>query len=221
MIWCYDNAIVDDLKNSFNTDDGHPVVSVVPPENIVTIAAQLEDDKISFPMLALSRSSTIDIDNNRTNFTAIHDGMPVVFDPKRNLFFNEKQIPVKLSYNLVCLATNTADVDELIRELIFKYTQQYFLSFRIPYESKRKIRFGIQMAPNSSIEWYATTSDYLTSGSLHSAGITLNIDGAVMLSYTPIKLRRMSYEIDPNKVPQVDTIYYSSQSNISNSISGE
>lgn len=210
MIWCYDNAIVDDLKQSFTDEYGSCAVSIVPPDNIVDIAAQVNDDKIQFPIIAISRESTISVDSSRTNFTALHQGMPVVFDPKRNEYYNEKVIPLDLSYTLVAMSTNTADVDELMRELIFKYTDQYFLTIRVPYESKRKIRFAIRISPDSSIEWYTTTSNYLAEGKLHSAGISLRIDGAVMMTYTPVKLRRLEVEIDPSKVPHVDTFYASS-----------
>ena len=56
MIWRYDEAIVDDLNKSFNTDSGtnKPVVAVVPPDDVISIAAQIQDDKITFPIIAVS-----------------------------------------------------------------------------------------------------------------------------------------------------------------------
>ena len=196
MLWCYDNAIVDDLKQSFNTTlEDNPVVSVVPPEDVVSIAAQLQDDKIRFPIIAVAREKTIPIDNTLTNFTRLHSGVATVFDKDKNELYYEKSTPIKLEYNLVCMSTNTADVDELIRELIFKYTQQYFITIDVPYESKRRIRFGVRIDNNADIEWYSTTSEYLNEGKLHSAGVKLYIDGAVLLTYTPVKLRRFSEEV--------------------------
>lgn len=196
MLYLYDNAIVEDLRDSFNvTDSGKPVVCVVPPEDIISIAAQVQDDEIHFPMIAVARENNIPVDNELSNFTRLHQGVATTFDNVNNEIYYEKAIPLKLSYNLVCMGTNTADVDELLREIMFKYTSQYFLSIDTPYESKRKIRFGVRVNPEEEIEWYSTTSNYLQEGKLHSAGIRLYIDGAVYLHYTPQKLRRFSTEI--------------------------
>lgn len=201
MIWLYDKVIVDDLRSSFDSDAvDTPVVSVVPPEDVVSIAAQVQDDKLHFPIIAVTREEATPIDSDLTNFTRMHKGVATVFDSEKNELYFEKAIPVKLSYNLVCMSTNTADIDELIRELLFKYTSQYFLTIQVPYESKRKIRFGVRVNPEDEITWYSTTSNYLQEGKLHSAGIHLYIDGAVLLHYTPVKLRRVTHEVVPESV---------------------
>ena len=198
ILYLYDNAIVENLRDSFHTtEDGKPVVCVVPPEDIISIAAQVQDDIIRFPLIAVARETNIPIDNELNNFTRRHQGVATTFDNVKNEIYYEKAIPLKLTYNLVCMATNTADVDELLRELLFKYSSQYFLNITVPYESKRKIRFGINVNPNEEIEWYSTTSNYLQEGKLHSAGIHLYVEGAVYLHYTPQKLRRLDYEIEP------------------------
>lgn len=197
MLWLYDDAIVEDLRSCFQPDEnGKPVVCVVPPENVLSIAAQVQDDNLHFPIIAVSREDNIPVDNQLTNFTRMHQGVATVVDKEKNIIYHEKAIPIKLVYSLVCLGTNTADIDELIRELLFKYTSQYFLSIKVPYESKRRIRFGVRVNPEEEIEWMSTTSNYLQDGKLHSAGIHLYIDGAVYLHYTPQKLRRLDMEID-------------------------
>ena len=198
MIWCYDNAVQEDILKSFTPEPGgRPVVSVVPPDDIIRIAAQIQDDKLHFPLIALSREDNIPIDNERLNFTMLHKGVGTVVDKETNMIYYEKVMPIKLDYTLVCMATNTADVDELVRELLFKYTHQYFLTITVPYESKRKIRFGVRVNPDEEIERVTSTSNYLNEGKLHSAGIKLHIDGAVMINYTPQKLTRLDLEVKP------------------------
>ena len=197
MIYVYDDAICEDLRNSFAKDSyGNCVVSVVPPDDIISIAAQVQEDKIHYPLIALSRPDNIPIDSSRMNFTRSHTGVATVFDNDTNNIYSEKVMPLKLQYTLICMATNTADIDELIRELIFKYTSQYFITIKIPYESKRKIRCGLRIDPDEEIQWYSTTSKYLEEGKLHSAGITLYIDGAVLVHYTRARLRRLSTEVE-------------------------
>ena len=94
------------------------------------------------------------------------------------------------------MATNTADVDELIRELFFKYTEQYFVTVKIPYESKRHIRCGLRIDPNENIQQLSTTANYLQEGKLHASGVTLHVDGAVMAHYTPVHLRRTEFQTE-------------------------
>lgn len=208
MIWLYDNAIVDDLRTSFNSDlTGSPVVSVVPPEDIVGIAAQVQEDRLKFPLVAVTREDSVPIDQELANYTRRHKGVATVFDSKTNQLYFEKAVPIKLDYTLICMSTNTADVDELIRELIFKYTSQYFLTISVPYESKRTLRFGIRLDDNE-ITRYSATSNYLQEGKLHSAGLKLHVDGAVLLSYTPVKLRRLVTEVDSSSLP-ARTLYTS------------
>lgn len=196
MIYKYDDAICDDLRASFNSPDGsEPVVKVIHPDNILSVAAQIQDDKISFPIVAISRDDDINIDTVRRNFTRLHTGVPVCFDKEKNLFYNEKIIPIQLSYKLTVLTTNTADMDELVRELLFKYTDMYYLTFTVPYESKRKIRFGV-IVDDSTIQGESTSGDYLSQGKLYQKIISLRVEGAVLVEYTPVKLRNTQYNIE-------------------------
>lgn len=197
MLWRYDDAIVTDLKKCFTPNGGgEPAVCVVPPEDVLSIAAQVQDDNIHFPVIAVSRETNVPVDSDLINFTRLHQGVATVVDKETNMLYYEKSMPLKLVYTLVCLGTNTADIDELIREILFKYTSQYFLSIKVPYESKRRIRFGVRVNPEEEIEWMTTTSNYLQDGKLHSAAIHLYIDGAVYLHYTPQKLRRLDMEFE-------------------------
>ena len=53
MLYCYDNAIVDDLIQSFNPNSvQNSVVKVISPDKILGLAAQIQGDKISFPIVA-------------------------------------------------------------------------------------------------------------------------------------------------------------------------
>ncbi len=191
MLWVYDNAIVEDLKKSFNPKNvPNPAVTVVDPENAIGLAAQVQSDKIQFPIVALTRASNIPIDESLKNFTKSKRGIATTFDPDENLFYNERSIPVKLSYELSVFTTNTADMDEIIRELLFKYSSMYFLTITIPYESKRKIRFGIVADIGDGINIQSAASSYIADGKLYASSITLNCEGCVLVHYTSRKLQR-------------------------------
>lgn len=197
MLYKYDNAIVDDLKRSFNPENvPNPVVSVVSPDQIIGLAAQLQNDSIKLPIIALTRNQE-QIDSSRTNFTAMHKGVATVIDNETNELYHEKVIPITLSYNLTIITSNTADMDEMIRELMFKYINMYFLTIKLPYESNRKIRFGVSLSKDSEIDRTSGVSEYRSEGKLYQSILTLNCEGAVLVSYTPVKLKRLEYEIDP------------------------
>lgn len=197
MLYKYDNAIVDDLKRSFNPENvPNPVVSVVSPDQIIGLAAQLQNDSIKLPIIALTRNQE-QIDSSRTNFTAMHKGVATVIDNETNELYHEKVIPITLSYNLTIITSNTADMDEMIRELMFKFINMYFLTIKLPYESNRKIRFGVSLSKDSEIDRTSGVSEYRSEGKLYQSILTLNCEGAVLVSYTPVKLKRLEYEIDP------------------------
>lgn len=198
MLYLYDKAIVEDLSQCLGKD----TVRVIDPEAIVDLAAQIENDEISFPLIALTRSPAPAIDNSRTNFTMMHNGVSTVIDPETNNVYNEKVLPIKLVYNLTVLTTNQADMDEIIRELLFKYIQMYFLTIRLPYESDRKIRFGIRIDPNTEIEQTSGSAEYLKSGALYQVIIPLYCDGCVLVTYTPAHLQRLQHEIDTSIPPK-------------------
>lgn len=197
ILYLYDNAIVEDLKESFNPEHvPNPVVKVVSPEQVIGIAAQIQNDEISFPIVALTRDENTPIDKNRMNFTRAHKGVFSVLDKKTNQLYYEKAIPIQLSYKLTVLTTNTADMDELIKELLFKYMSMYFLTIQLPYECDRKVRFGISVVSDENIERSSGNLEYIETGKLYQSIIPLTCEGCVLVSYTPAHLKRSVYEID-------------------------
>lgn len=202
MLYNYDNAIAEDLKRSFNPNNViNPAVRVVDAEGVLDLIAQIQEDQISFPVVVLTRNPDTPIDKNRRNFTYMHKGVASVMDPDSNNLYYEKVIPIELGYSLTVLATNTADLDELVKELMFKYISQYFITFTLPYECKRKVRFGISIDEDADIERKSGTFEYVEGGTLYQAIIPLKIDGAVLVSYTPAKLQRTTLEFEVANKP--------------------
>ena len=125
-----------------------------------------------------------------------HETDPAAFDPNENYFFNEKAIPINLSYNMTILTTDTATMDELMKEFIFKYTQMYFLTIELPYEAKRKIRFGISMDPDINVEQSSGSFQYIQSGTLYQSILPLKCEGCVLVSYTGHRLQRIEDDVE-------------------------
>lgn len=195
MLWAYDEAIVEDLRSCIDPSGGmNNTIKVIGNEGLMGIFAQMKEDKINFPAIFLDRNNDTPLDSKRYNFTRMHKGVPAVLDPETNNLYLEKCVPIELKYSLHVLTTNTTDMDEIIRELLFRYSSVYFLSLEVPYESKRKIQFGISINPDTSISRKSGTLENLKSGQLYESIVELECQGAVLLSYTPRHLQRAVLE---------------------------
>lgn len=197
MLWCYDNAIANDLKRSLSPDGQmNPVVKVCDQEGVIELIAQMQEDEISFPIIVITRNPNTPVDKTRTNFTKMKRGVPVCIDGDTNNVYYEKVIPIELGYELTVLATNTADMDELVKELLFKYMETFFIKFQLPYEYKKMIRFGITVDGNTDISRKSGYFEYIQGGILYQTIISLKCEGAVLVSYTPQRLKREDTRIE-------------------------
>ena len=186
MLWCYDDAITKDLANCIDPSGGASnTVKMMGEGGMMGVFAQLQEDKIKFPAIFLNRHPETPLDSKRYNYTQLHKGVPTTYDPEANNIYLERAVPIQLKYDLHVLTTNTIDQDELIRELLFRYASMYYITMQVPYESKRNIRFGIAINPDTSIQRKSGTTEYIESGTIYEAIMELDCQGAVLLNYTP------------------------------------
>ena len=189
MLYLYDQALCDDLKSSL-TDELNKNVFLTDADNYPGILAQIQDDTITYPLLLLHRDEDTPIKTDRMNFTRYQFGVPCAFDNKTNNVYYERALPIEVNYTLRILSHNVADTDELARELFYKYISMYFLTIQLPYESDRKIRFGVQVDMEYGIKRESGGSEYLSSGALYQSTIHLKTEGCVSLTYTARHLTR-------------------------------
>lgn len=197
MLYCYDNALIDDIKASINSQNANPNVFMVDDETYPGILAQIQDDTITYPLILIDRDSDMPIITELWNFSRAQFGIPAVFDKKENNIYFERALPIDLSYTIRILTTNVADTDELAKELFYKYLSMYYLTIKLPYESDRKIRFGVDIDLGYGIKRESGSFDYIKTGALYQATLHLKTHGCVMLSYTP---RHLSREVLSNDI---------------------
>lgn len=190
MVYLYDNSLCEDLKRSF-----HKSVTVVmnSEETVMDLAAQLENDEISFPLVAVTRQP-YSVNKDLCNFTRRHTGIPASYDDKEGKVYYEKAIPINLSYQITVLTSNQADMDEMIRELLFKYSEMYFLTIKLPYESNRKMRFGIMFDPEADIDQSSGSTEANKSGKIYQSIITLKCQGCNLFTYSGVRVRNTEIE---------------------------
>ena len=198
MLYLYDQAIRDDLMKSLDSDNANPNVFITDAENYPGILAQIQDDTITYPLILIKRDDDMAIDTQLAQFTRYQFGVPASIDKENNLIYYERALPVKLSYTVRILSHNVVDTDEMARELFYKYISMYYLTIRSPYESDRKMRFGLSVDMDAGIQRESSSAEYLTNGALYQSTIRLNTEGCVSLTYTSRHLTRevMSTDID-------------------------
>ena len=185
MLYVYDEALAKDIANCINPEAKiNDIVKVISSEGIMPIIAQMKEDKIDFPLICLMRHTDTPIDSSRTNFSRMQKGVPAVIDTKTNMIYDEKAIPIKLGYTVNILTTNTADADELLREMLFKYIDGYFVTVQLPYEFDRKIRIGVEVI-HDSIEKKSGALEYIQGGKLYETAFDIECQGAMIVTYTP------------------------------------
>ena len=197
MLYCYDNALLDDIRASINSDNANPNVVMADEETYAGILAQIQDDTITYPLILISRDSDTPVITELTNFSRYQFGIPAAFDKKENNLYFERALPVDVAYTIRILATNVADTDELAKELFYKYITMYYLTIRLPYESDRKIRFGVDTDLPYGIKRESGSFEYIKTGALYQSTIHLKTHGCVMLYYTP---RHLSREVLSNNI---------------------
>lgn len=175
---------------------GTSSVRVVDPDAAIDVVSQIQNDNVEFPCVVVTRSESYSIDSSRMNFTRLHRGVSAVIDPETNNIYDERWIPITLEYNITVLGTNVPDMDELTRELLFKYSHMYFLTIHPPYESNRAVRFGVIVDPSQPVEQSSGVLSYLQSGKLYQNIIHLSTEGCVLLNYVPHKLPRYEREAE-------------------------
>lgn len=199
MLYIFDQAVIDDLKKSLTAEMNQNVV-LTDAENYPGILAQIQNDTITYPLILLHRDDDTPIIKEQMNFTRYTFGVPCVFDNDRNNIYYERALPVDVQYTLRILSTNVADTDELSRELFYKYLSMYFLTVQLPYESDRKIRFGISVDVDYGIKKESGSFDYIKSGALYQSTIHLKTQGCVSLTYTPRHLTRQVLDTKQIKI---------------------
>ena len=197
MLYLYDRALVDDLKSSL-TEEANQNVVMTDAENYPGIIAQIQEDTITYPLILLHRDDDTPIKTELMNFTRYQFGVPAAFDKKTNTIYYERALPVDVNYTMRIISTNVADADELARELFYKYISMYYLTIRLPYESDRKLRFGLEVDKDYGIKKESGSFDYLASGTLYQSTLRLNTQGCVMITNTPRHLKRTV--IDTNTI---------------------
>lgn len=148
----YDDAIVAKLKNWMpQTTD----LRVLGPDETTrlyaAIADDTEDSKITLPLIALSRNKDFSIESTIKQPKSFQ-GLKIKNDVVNNSTALMNVIPINTTYQLDILAKTRLEVDEYVRQFLFKLINNPLIIIDIPYN-------GLQVRHTANLRVLDTVSD--------------------------------------------------------------
>lgn len=188
----YDNAIVDKIK-SWVKDDRVTITAPDETKRLFEYIADIKNDKpIELPLIAISRTNTIDI-LNISKRPMTFDGY-TINNPSNGANISHKNdkksvqvnaVPIRLSYQIDIYTRYMAEADEYVRNFVFNIINYPKLKVEIPYENIdtfhiSNIRLNTEIADNSAIP------ERLIAGQFTRFTLQIYIDDAYLFS-VPIR----------------------------------
>ena len=134
----YDKAIVEDLRKL--TEDTR--IHIVPSENAFRTIGKLNntEDYIELPLISISRTgwSLLDAQHSQK-----FEGATYQYDRKEDYVQNIQLMPIKINYLLDVWTRTKEENDDIMRELIFYYTDHPTMFVTVPYGADYKHKFNI------------------------------------------------------------------------------
>lgn len=180
-IMLYDEAVANKI-NSWLPKSGNDQIQVLKPDEVDRLyqieADQKNDKPIQLPLIAISRSTSIDI-LQKTMVPMSFDGLMIESDGLHSLELNA--IPISLSYQLDIYTRRYDEGDKLLRQFIFKLINNPQIVIELPYNDQHfKHVSTIQM--QGQIEDTSAISERLVPGQFTRWTLRFDIIGAYLFS---------------------------------------
>ena len=125
-VYLYDKAIAE-LFNSVTGDS----IMIQPPENAIRNTAQLNGDRMQFPLISINRTN-YSIRSEERNFNALHQGGTVRINDNSNVTM-ARILPIRIDYQVDVFTVDKKMNDEIVRELLFYLSLYPSHEVHIPY----------------------------------------------------------------------------------------
>lgn len=136
------------------------------------------DQPLTLPLISLSRSKDIEL-LSTVKQPKSYDGLTLLNDTRGTLQFNV--IPIKLLYDLTIYTKTEEEVDEYVRNFLFKLINNPVIKVRIPYNNTQ-IEHIANIRVLSNISDTSDISERIFSGQFHCWTIQLEIQDAFLFS---------------------------------------
>lgn len=141
-VYLYDEVLVNQLREV----TGDSRIHIIDPSQAVSFLAQFDNDKVDLPAIVVSRNSVRLLDY-RNQVVALK-GQSVRRNSDDNLYVKAQLIPMRIDWNIDVFTVDRYTCDEIIRELVFYFTQQPRFEVHVPYQLDIDQNFDIIMSPD-------------------------------------------------------------------------
>jgi hypothetical protein len=152
-----------------------------PSETKRLFETTLDDQKdapIQLPLIALNRHKDIEL-LSTVKSPKSYDGLKLLSTPEGTLQFNV--LPIKLLYDLIIYTKTEEEVDEYVRNFLFKLINNPVIKVRIPYNGA-EIEHIANIRVLSSISDTSDIAERIFPGQFHCWTIQLEIQDAFLFS---------------------------------------
>lgn len=141
-------------------------------------ADDTKDQPFKLPIISLTRSKDIEL-LSTIKQPKSYEGLKLLSTPEETLHFNV--IPIKLLYDLTIYTKTEEEVDEYVRNFLFKLINNPVIKVRIPYNNTQ-IEHVANIRVLSNISDTSDISERIFSGQFHCWTIQLEIQDAFLFS---------------------------------------
>ena len=162
MIYLYEDAIIEDLRYQL----GDSRISLLPPDTLFRSIADISgNDDVTLPLISLQRLGYSLNEPNHNNPESL-DGFSYQIPQKDGSikYIQVQRIPITCRWQMDIISRTRLDNDNLVRELLFYYTNNPTLRVMIPYGLNKEHKFSItinqDIDDNSDIESHINRGEY-------------------------------------------------------------
>lgn len=175
----YDDILVTKLLKWIPEESNLRVLGPSETKRLFEIKADESNDRpLQLPIIALNRHKDIEL-LSTVKSPKSYDGLKLLANETATLQFNV--IPIKLMYDLVIYTKTEEEVDEYVRNFLFKLINNPVIKVLIPYNGTQ-IEHIANIRVLSSISDTSDISERIFSGQFHCWTIQLEIQDAFLFS---------------------------------------
>lgn len=173
-VYLYDNALVEKLKSV--TQDSR--IRVIPPEDTISLLAQIDKDKVEFPAIIVTRGQVSLFQNTRNQYAYLK-GESVRLNEDSTVT-KIKPLPMRITWTINIYAVDRYSCDEITRELVF-YLMTYPRCFvQVPYGIDVPQNFDLIL--DNDIEDNSDLANFSELGEYFRETLTVYTENAHMFS---------------------------------------
>jgi len=174
-VYLYDEALV----SKFREITGDERIHIVPPDNAIEFLASIDNDKVKYPAVVLSRNS-VTLQDYRNQAVSLKGQSAKIND--ENLVVKAKLIPLRVEWSVDVFTVDRFSCDEIIRELVFYLISYPRLEVKVPYGLDIPQNFDIIVSPeivdnsdliehsNRGVSFRETLTIYTENAHFYSSG---------------------------------------------------